>query len=206
MTTPFWLNTPTILLHRDKILNIWPSKNMDKNEKLNSITRMIIVLTLLGFFITKQFKIILTGIITLAVIILIHKIQKNKKVSIDAKEAFTSANYYQHIKDDYSKPTPVNPVMNVLLTDIADNPNRKAAAPSYNPIVAEDINNATKEFVTSKFNDPNIDEKLFKDLGDNFAFDQSMRTWYATPNTEVPNDQKKFAEFCYGDMKSNKEQ
>lgn len=206
MTTPFWLNAPTILLHRDNVFNIWPSKNMDKNEKLNSITRMIIALTLLGFFITKQLKIILTGIITLAVIILIQKIQKNKKVSVDAKEAFTSANYYQLIKDDYSKPTPVNPVMNVLLTDIADNPNRKAAAPSYNPIVAEDINNATKEFVTSKFNDPNIDEKLFKDLGDNFAFDQSMRTWYATPNTEVPNDQQKFAEFCYGDMKSNKEQ
>ena len=55
MTTPFWLNEPSILLHRDNIFNIWPSKNMDKNEKLNSITRMIIVLTLLGFFITNQF-------------------------------------------------------------------------------------------------------------------------------------------------------
>ena len=40
-----------------------------------------------------------------------------------------------------------------------------------------------------------LEEKLFKDLGDNFSFDQSMRTWYATPNTQVPNDQKKFAEF-----------
>jgi hypothetical protein len=164
------------------------------------------MLTLLGFFITKQFKIIVTGIITLAIIVLIQKIQKTKKVTIDAKEAFTSANYYELIKDEYISPTQANPAMNVLLTDIADNPNRKAAAPSYNPIVAEDINAATKEFVTSKFNDPTIDEKLFKDLGDNFVFNQSMRTWYATPNTEVPNDQKKFAEFCYGGMKSNKEQ
>ena len=51
MTTPFWLNAPSILLHpATTFFNIWPSKNMDKNEKLNSITRMIIVLTLLGFF------------------------------------------------------------------------------------------------------------------------------------------------------------
>jgi hypothetical protein len=205
MTTPFWINEPRILLDGDNIFKIWPTLIMSKNEKLNSISRLIILLTILGYFTTKQFKILVTGIITLAVIILIQKIQK-KKVSISSTEAFTSSNYYDIIKDEYSKPTPINPTMNVLLTDIADNPNRKAAAPTFNPIVAEDINTATKEFITSKFNDPNIDEKLFKDLGDNFAFDQSMRTWYATPNTQVPSDQKKFMEFCYGDMKSNKEQ
>ena len=46
----------------------------------------------------------------------------------------------------------------------------------------------------------NIDKRLFKDLGDSFIFDQSMRSFYATPNTQVPNDQKAFADFCYGDM------
>ena len=205
MTTPFWLNEPSILLDRNTIFNIWPSKNMSKNEKLNSITRMIILLTIVGFFITKELKIVITGIITLAVILLIQKIQKKTTFKVNPTEAFTNANYYQLIKDDYSKPTQTNPVMNVMLTDIADNPTRKAAAPTFNPIVTEDINNATKDFITNEFKDPTIDEKLFKDLGDNFAFDQSMRTWYATPNTQVPNDQKKFAEYCYGNMKSNKE-
>jgi hypothetical protein len=33
----------------------------------------------------------------------------------------------------------------------------------------------------------------------------SMRQWYSTPNTKVMNDQKEFAEFCYGDMISCKE-
>jgi len=206
MTTPFWINEPRILLDIDNVFKIWPTRLMSKNEKLNSISRLIILLTVLGYFVTKELKIVVTGIITLAVIILIHKIQNRQKVSITSTEAFTNANYYELIKDEYSKPTPINPAMNVLLTDIADNPNRKAAAPTFNPIVAEDINTATKDFITSEFKDPNIDEKLFKDLGDNFAFDQSMRTWYATPNTQVPNDQDKFAEFCYGDMKSNKEQ
>ena len=32
-----------------------------------------------------------------------------------------------------------------------------------------------------------------------------MWNWYATPNTTIPNDQDGFANFCYGDMISCKE-
>jgi hypothetical protein len=32
-----------------------------------------------------------------------------------------------------------------------------------------------------------------------------MRSFYTNPNTLVPNDQKAFAEFCYGNMKSCKD-
>lgn len=32
-----------------------------------------------------------------------------------------------------------------------------------------------------------------------------MRSFYATANTRVNNDQRAFAEFCYGDMVSCKE-
>ena len=69
------------------------------------------------------------------------------------------------------------------------------------------MNKATQAFVTSNFDAPKkeIDDKLFKDLGDSYTFDQSMRTWYATPNTQVPNDQHAFAEYCYGNMISCKE-
>jgi len=36
-------------------------------------------------------------------------------------------------------------------------------------------------------------------------FDRSMVQFNATANTTIPNDQKSFAEFCYGDMISCKE-
>ena len=62
------------------------------------------------------------------------------------------------------------------------------------------MNKKTKDFISKEFNDPNIDERLFNDLGDNFNFDQSMRAWHPTPNTTIPNDQQSFAEYCYGDM------
>ena len=40
---------------------------------------------------------------------------------------------------------------------------------------------------------------------DNYVFNNSMWNWYATPNTKIPNDQAGFAEYCYGDMISCKE-
>ena len=53
--------------------------------------------------------------------------------------------------------------------------------------------------------DETIKKKLFKDLGDEIEFDRSMRNFYSTPNTKIPNDQEGFAKFCYGDMPSCKE-
>jgi len=39
-----------------------------------------------------------------------------------------------------TQPTKNNPLMNVLLTDIKDNPTREAAQPSFNPEVESKIN------------------------------------------------------------------
>ena len=80
--------------------------------------------------------------------------------------------------------------MNVLLPEIQYDPQRKAAAPAFNPVVEKAIN--------AKVANP----KLFLDLGDNIAFDSSMRNFYSTAATTVPNDQTAFAEFCYGTMPS----
>ena len=42
--------------------------------------------------------------------------------------------------DNFTTPTKKNPMMNVLMTDYSDNPERKMAAPSYNKRIAEKIN------------------------------------------------------------------
>jgi hypothetical protein len=209
MTTPFWLSNPTILFKQADIAQIWPMAQMTSEEKLNSITRLVILLTILGYLVTKTIKIVVTGLITLVAIGLLYQIQqgqlfrnKNKKLNLN-KEGFTNPETY---KNDFTPPSVVNPAMNVLLTEINDNPKRKTAAPSFNPAVEAEMNMKTKQFITNNFdNKTNIDERLFRDLGDSFAFDQSMRTWYSTPNTTVPNDQQSFAEYCYGDMVSCKE-
>ena len=196
MTTIFWLYNPNILFKTNEISNIWPLSDMSFESKLNSISRLVILLTILGYFITKSVKIILSGLVTLGAIILLYKV----KTKDNKKEAFTNAQLYNMLKTDFTEPTVINPVMNVLLTEINDNPHRNEAAPAANPIVEENINEKTKQFIVNNFNDPSIEERLFNDLGDNFTFDQSMRAWTTMPSTTIPNDQKAFTEYCYGDM------
>ena len=206
MVTPFWLNDPTVLFNREDITNVWPMGQMTSNEKLNAITRLVIVLTVLGYLLSQTLKIIITGVVTLAAIVILRYAQRQHGSDhTKIKEGFTNPALYTLDPQAFLPPEPSNPAMNVLLPQISDDPNRRAAAPAYNPEIEKKMNKATQSFVASNFKDPKIDEKLFKDLGDSFTFDQSMRTWYATPNTQIPNDQKGFAEYCYGDMISCKE-
>lgn len=211
MDTAFWINNPMVLFNKDKIMELWPLQTMSIEEKLNGITRLVLVLTILGYLITKNIKIIVTGAITLFSLVLLYKMKmentlKTNMKDLNAKEGFTNPELYKMIRKNFTEPSVTNPAMNVLLTEIDDNPNRKTAAPCYNKVVENDMNEKTKEFITNNFDDKtNIDERLFKDLGDSFVFDQSMRTWNSTPNTTIPNDQKSFAEYCYGDMISCKD-
>ena len=76
----------------------------------------------------------------------------------------------------------------------------------YNQKFFEAFTKALEEVVSNFDNDPEIKKKLFSSLGDSFEFeDFGQYNFYATANTRVPNDQKGFADFCYGDMVSGKE-
>jgi len=192
MVSVFWLDNPSILFNKKKIMELWPQSEYSLECKLNAITRLVILLTILGYLFTRNMKILVTGIITIGVVVLLYKTQhKKKKLNKKMlKEGFTSPELYEKVKSSFMKPTQKNPLMNVLLPEIQYNPQRKPAAPAFNPTVEKNIN--------KKVADP----RLFLDLGDNIAFDQSMRNFYATANTTIPNDQKAFAEYCYGSMPS----
>lgn len=201
----FWLQDPTILIQSNELLNIWPRTSMNKTENLNAITRLIVFLSVLGYIITRNHKVPLSGLISIVVIIILQQSDKIKSRIPATKEGFSPDELNSYSSGAYTEPTPTNPLMNVMLHEINENPNRKPAAPSFNPVIEDAINNATQKFVAKEFDDPNIDEKLFKDLGDSFNFNQSMRAWHPMPNTQCPNDQKSFADFCYGGMTSCKE-
>jgi hypothetical protein len=221
---PFWANDPTVLFNKDYILQMWPLQTMTFDEKLNAISRLIIVLSILGFIVTKSIRFLVIGIVTLAIIYFVYKMRKEKIVkellNKDDKEGFKNIDkngYLQptqikinnpetletYLKSDFEPTTKKNPLTNVLLTEITDNPNRKAAPPAFNPEVYEDINGSTKKMIQSLNPEiKNTNKQLFGDLGEKFEFDQSMWYYYSTPNTKIPNDQGAFAEFLYGDMPS----
>ena len=210
MQSPFWLNDPTILFNRDKIGELWPTPDISSNDKLNAVTRLVIILSILGFLVTKNVRVVVTGLVTLVAVAILQHVQKKNDTKDNleqaVKEGFQTLTKKSLDSLPLTRPTENNPVMNVLLPQIQDEPQRPPAAPSFNPVVEEEINKSTQEFVVNNFDNPDgIDERLFKDLGDSFEFDRSMRQWYSNPSTTVPNDQKSFAEFCYGDMISCKD-
>jgi hypothetical protein len=101
----------------------------------------------------------------------------------------------------FDMPSPENPFSNVLLTDIHGRPDKKPAGPAYNATINQRILDSAKEAVINANPDqPDITDKLFKDLGEQMTFEQSMRQFYSNPSTLTPDDQQAFAEFCYGSM------
>jgi hypothetical protein len=218
--TQFWINQPSVLLDKNDMTDLWPMPLMSVEQKLNAITRLVLLLTILGFLITNNINIIITGFITLAIFVMLYRTQYNlntsssdadSAASSNKKEGFVNSQMYNALKPHLTTPTLQNPMMNVLLPEISYNPTRDEAAPAYNPEVEKEINHSTEGYVVLDFEPRNLTEaeklrkKLFADLGDKYEFDDSMRMFYTNPSTTIPNDQKGFAEFCFGDMISCKQ-
>lgn len=224
MTTPFWSNDPTIIFNKESILQLWPTQQMTFEAKLNAISRIIIVMTLLGFLFTRNINIIIIGIVTLAIIFTLYKLRKQNLVSsLIKKEGFTVNSSTQPVplsqnqmttnpvtletvlRSNFHPTTKKNPFGNVLLTDIMDTPNRLAAAPSFNPDVYDDIDSAVKKQTQMLYPGIiNTSKQLYGDLKDNYDLDNSMMRFYSTANTRICNDQGAYGEWLYGNMPSGK--
>tara|TARA_Y100000389_G_scaffold130327_1_gene127734 strand:+ start:18685 stop:19377 length:693 start_codon:yes stop_codon:yes gene_type:complete len=205
----FWINNPYILIDSQEITKLWPLEYMNQNEKLNAVSRLIILLTIIGTIITKNINILISGIVCIFIIIVFNLLQNKKfdeKNLTKITEGFTNPDLYNTLKHNFTNPNKDNPLMNVNLTEIQDNPERLDAAPSYNKMVEKNINDSAKEFIKQSSDNKDIKDKLFNSLGDNlgndFEFEQSMRQFYTTANTRVCNNQAAFANFCYGNMAS----
>lgn len=206
MSKQIWLNDPTILFKQDKLGELWPMKNMTVEEKVNAVTRLIIIMSLVCYLLTFKVQVFFIGIIGVLSTLTLYFVQLKKEKSeveqfSNVGELLTNPLVYQMNRDNFQEPTESNPLMNVLIPEVHYNPKRKPAAPAFNPVVENKINKSVRSFIEKPFSD----DKLFRNLGDEIEFDRSMLQFTATANTQVPNDQKSFQEFLYGDMISGKE-
>jgi hypothetical protein len=190
-------------------------------QKLNSITRLVILITILGYILTMSERILLVGGLTLAVIFVLFTMRKQKITKEMLNEGFNvqgnevtgmfdknPASYVNPVtldsvlKSEFKEGTKKNPFSNVLLTQINDDPERKSAPPSFNVDCDEDITKNVKRSV--QMMNPgikNTNKQLFGDLFQEFELDQSNRAFFSTANTRVENDQSAYAQFLYNDMK-----
>ena len=217
----FWTNEPTILFNKEYMFELWPTSDMCYEQKLNAITRLVILITILGYVSTTSTRILVVGTLTLAVIFGLFKMRKQKLTNQMLNEGFSiqgnqvtgmfdkKPDSYVNpvtldtvLKSEFKEGTKKNPFSNVLLTQINGDPERKSAPPSFNVDVDEDITKNIKKAV--QMMNPgikNTNQQLYGDLWQQFELDQSNRAFFSTANTRVENDQSAYAQFLYNDLK-----
>ena len=169
-----------------------------------------------------KFNFLIIGVVTLAIIFSIYRFRKETIVtglkenfaqrrkmapSVPAPVLSNPVTLENVLRSEFHPTTKKNPFGNVLLTDIMDEPNRRAAAPSFNPAVSDDITSAVKKQTQMLYPDiKNTNKQLYGDLYDNYQLDTDMmQRFYTTANSRVTNDQGAFSTFLYGNMLSGKD-
>lgn len=204
--TPFWGDDPNVIF---QTIDFFPVEGMTHIQRLNAISRGVIILCIIGFILTQSVRVLFVSGLTLVSIYLYHlnKKQENQNETFEnpADQVLKDASILRDV-NVFDTPDSSNPFGNVLITDYKYNPNKKPAPPAFNEKVNEKILDKAMKLVKELNPDqPDISDKLFKDLGEQYVFEQSLRQFTSNPSTTIVNDQTGFADFCYGSMTSCKE-
>jgi hypothetical protein len=185
----FWADNPSILFDSQYITEIWVYQGMDTNQKLNSISRLVIFLTLIGYVCFNRYIIFILGLILLGVIVIIQKSSK--------KEGFKDVEEYQRITSN-------NPLENVLLPDYKYNKEKRPVS-KYDKEKETSINDTVKTFILQENKDNSDIGNIFSNLGDMFEFENSLRPFYTNPVSTVDQGEyKDYLKFVFGTLPSDK--
>ena len=208
----FWINEPTVLLNNQYITELWPSSDMSYEQKMNAVTRLVILISFLGYLLSMKPRILVAGLLTIVCVVILFKMKKPKLTKdmliegFEPSSSFNTASLPEIIKSEFKSGDKRNPFSNVLLTQINDEPDRKSAPPAFDPNVEETITKNVKR--TVQLLNPgikNTNKQLYGDLWNDFELGQSNRAFFSTANTRVENDQTAFSNFLYGNMPSSKD-
>lgn len=184
MSEQFWTEDPSVLYeHWTRFV---PIQTMSTAGALNSVLRFTVYASVLLFLATQcQMYLSFIPIVALATFVLYKLFPYGKvletfgsmfgpsKSSAPEKKALS--------RENFTLPTVDNPFMNVLLTDIQDNPDRKDAAPVTDKRVRKAIRQAFEQT-----------RNIYMDTSDTFDQMNAQRTFHTLQSAKVPNDQDAF--------------
>jgi hypothetical protein len=192
MTTPvanvevdkFWFDDPEILVRYDRLSEFFPTLDQSLNEKLNSIVRLSLYISVVLGMYKADWKYLLIFAITLMFTYFIYATNQNNTEHFT--EHFADK---QQTKPEVTLPTKENPFMNKLFGDKPDKP----------PAIKYTFNNTENNKKIEKQIDDNFNENLYKDVGDVFGKNNSQREFYTMPSTSNPDDREGFQNWLYRD-------
>jgi hypothetical protein len=171
MSEHIWFQDPSVLFSPDTWNKFVPTKSMTTTEALNAVVRFSVYFSVILFFATGVSGSVLAIPAVMAATVVLHTLFPNGKTL----ETFLN----KTAEKKYTMPTPANPFMNPLLTEIGDNPNRPDAAPTNRKDVKAEISKAF-----GKTSD------IYMDTTDVFDKALAMRTFHTLQGALIPNDQE----------------
>jgi len=179
MSEQIWFKDPSVLFSESTWMRFAPVQTMTTTEALNAVVRfsvyssiMLAVLT----FNTSYLSAI--PIVALASIVLFELFPNGKQIESYinvAKKKMRGG------KENFTMPTASNPFMNVLLTEIQDDPDREDAAPVTDDKVRAEISKAFRSTTD-----------IYMDTSDAFDQAQAVRTFHTLQSSRIPTDQDGF--------------
>lgn len=177
-----WYKDPLVLFSYDYIAEFFPNKTMTENERLNSLMRFSIYLSVLLYLYNDNEAIlmipIMMGLFTYAT----H--QTHMREQMKNKELVQNG----HMQ--YREPTTDNPFMNPNL--VTDKHPDAVAKNVVDPLVQKNIINK-------------YEHSMVQDISDVYQKGNGQRQFYTVPSSTIPNKQGEFANWLYGNMASCKD-
>lgn len=174
VSDPFWSKDYKILFQMSRLKEFVPTSDMTVSEKLNAVSRFLILAGILLYFIFQDYLFMYIPLIGLA---LVYYVNLNSSSNDNSNQEGGN----RTIDDNCVKPTKDNPFMNVLMSD---NPSRQSACNIDDPKVKKDMETM-------------FSHGLYRNVNDIWDKNNSQRQFYTNPSTTVPNDRESFMKWCY---------
>jgi hypothetical protein len=192
MNDPFWFDDFSILWHRERSTEFFPTRDQTTEERLNSFMRLTIYIAVLLCFYHKTPR---YSVLVLGMGLLTYFVHEHRDLKQVPRVETLEASEKQSV--ECTKPTLDNPFMNVTMKDYM---NIKDGQIVDRPPACD-----TSEPEIKKQMDDSFNNNLFRDVTDVFGKMNSQRQFFTMPSTTIPNRQDEFAKWLYLNPKTCKE-
>lgn len=205
---PFWLEDPTILMDNEYISDLYPTVNMCYNEKLNALTRFIILVTVMGYVILNKYIVLLFGLVLIMTVVFVYlsgrwiKRKQHNENMTTLEEAYNGSLNRSGVYENANERRLNNPMDNVMLPEIGNDGIEPAQdyTKDYNTLIKDNIDSIKD---SNKDNAGFIDN-LNRNIDAIAEADNALHTFYTIPSLAKTENYEEFVDFLYGGMTSRK--
>lgn len=173
-----WFRDPGGFFSDDRLAHFLPERNTTLAVQLNALLRLSIYSSVVMVLFRRYSMAVYVPITTAALTYAIY-VSNTPASGVALHEGLTREG------SSCTAPTRMNPFMNTPLSAYMTDPQRAPACDLSSPGTSQQVDSFFKE-------------NLYRDVDDVFSRRASSHAFYTMPNTQIPNDQGGFAQWCYG--------